>query len=291
VGARGPAATGRPRARNTNTETPLGGVHVEPIPKHAIRTSQPPLPLSGLRLLLLLLRLLLLLPRRQRVEAQRVCSVAGQIFVATGVVRDMPHWSWIPEAPRGGLRGEARRVPQKRHLPHRGAEPGKRIISRLSTEVRRLVRWRYTGHGLQNTLNLRIYRRPHRAGAAPHQRTCSTPKRLLSRPAEHSTRRATLRGNTPIEFGRVSTWAKRTKSDLALEKEIHGHPPSIVFEIQAPKFIEVQAIDPPDGFEPPGQGRAYIEAPDGTGIFRLRPQRRKEHQQRRPLPIMMLMAV
>jgi hypothetical protein len=72
----------------------------------------------------------------------------------------------------------------------------------------------------------------------------------------------------PSEFSRVSAWAKRTKNDLALEKEIYGHPPSIVFEIQAPKFIEVQTIDPPDGFEPPGQGRAYIEAPDGTPTIR-----------------------
>jgi hypothetical protein len=37
-----------------------------------------------------------------------------------GVVRDMPHWSWTPEAPRGGPRGEARRARQKRHLPQRG---------------------------------------------------------------------------------------------------------------------------------------------------------------------------
>jgi hypothetical protein len=68
----------------------------------------------------------------------------------------------------------------------------------------------------------------------------------------------------PSEFGRVSAWVKRTKNDLALEKEIYGHPPSIVFEIQAPNFIEVQTIDPPDGLEPPGQGRAYVEASDGT---------------------------
>jgi hypothetical protein len=95
----------------------------------------------------------------------------------------------------------------------------------------------------------------------------------------------------PSEFGRVSAWVKRTKNDLALEKEIYGHPPSIVFEIQAPKFIGVQAVDPPDGFEPPGQGRAYVEAPDGTPTIRL-PQRRKEHQQRRRLlPIMVLIAV
>jgi hypothetical protein len=36
------------------------------------------------------------------------------------VLCDMLYWSWIPEAPRGPPRGEARRALQKRHLPQRG---------------------------------------------------------------------------------------------------------------------------------------------------------------------------
>jgi hypothetical protein len=31
----------------------------------------------------------------------------------------------------------------------------------------------------------------------------------------------------PSEFGRVSAWVKTTKNDLALVKDMYGHPPSI----------------------------------------------------------------
>jgi hypothetical protein len=39
----------------------------------------------------------------------------------------------------------------------------------------------------------------------------------------------------PSEVGQVSAWVQRAKNDLALEKGIYGHPPSIVFEITGSK--------------------------------------------------------
>jgi hypothetical protein len=48
----------------------------------------------------------------------------------------------------------------------------------------------------------------------------------------------------PSEFGRVSAWVKRTKNDLALVKEMYGHPPPIVFDRPADKFIDLQDTTP-----------------------------------------------
>ena len=72
----------------------------------------------------------------------------------------------------------------------------------------------------------------------------------------------------PSEFSRVSAWVKRTKNDLALVKDMYGHPPSIVFDRPAEKFIEVKALDPPAGHAAPEQGHAYIEGADGTPTIR-----------------------
>jgi hypothetical protein len=57
-----------------------------------------------------------------------------------GVVRDMPHWSWTPEAPRGGPRGEARKKgPPEEALAPEGQSRGNEF-SLVSTKSRRLVR-------------------------------------------------------------------------------------------------------------------------------------------------------
>jgi hypothetical protein len=61
---------------------------------------------------------------------------------------------------------------------------------------------------------------------------------------------------------RLGAVIKRTKNGLALEKGIYGHPPSIAFEIQAAKFIGVQTIDPPDGFDSP-RGAFFPGTPGG----------------------------
>jgi hypothetical protein len=45
---------------------------------------------------------------------------------------------------------------------------------------------------------------------------------------------------------------------------MYGHPPSIVFERPAEKFLKVATIDPPAGYAPPGDRQSYIEAADGT---------------------------
>jgi hypothetical protein len=56
----------------------------------------------------------------------------------------------------------------------------------------------------------------------------------------------------PGEYGRVSAWDKNTKNDLALVKDMYGHPPSIVFERPAEKLLKVATTDPPVGHAPPG---------------------------------------
>jgi hypothetical protein len=68
----------------------------------------------------------------------------------------------------------------------------------------------------------------------------------------------------PGEYGRVSAWVKKTKNDLALVKDMYGHPPSIVFERPAEKLLKVATIDPPAGYAPPGDRQSYIEAADRT---------------------------
>ena len=40
----------------------------------------------------------------------------------------------------------------------------------------------------------------------------------------------------PGEYGRVSAWIRKIKNDLVLNKDIYGHPPSIVFEIPASQY-------------------------------------------------------
>jgi hypothetical protein len=56
--------------------------------------------------------------------------IGSHWFCAEGpVVRDMPHWSWIPEAPspkQEGAREARPEGPARRGTCPRGAEPGKR---------------------------------------------------------------------------------------------------------------------------------------------------------------------
>jgi hypothetical protein len=77
----------------------------------------------------------------------------------------------------------------------------------------------------------------------------------------------------PGEYGRVGAWIKKTKNDLVLNKDIYGHPPSIVFERQATQYMKARAIDPDTipGYPPQGDNHSYIVAPNGT------PQLRRHH--------------
>jgi hypothetical protein len=98
--------------------------------------------------------------------------------------------------PQEGAREARPEGPARRGTCPRGAEPGKRVLSRE--------------HQSKKTGEITLCRSwaPEHAGSTHLQKTtsstssitpenmCSTPKRLLSRPAEHSTRRATLRGST-----------------------------------------------------------------------------------------------
>jgi hypothetical protein len=68
----------------------------------------------------------------------------------------------------------------------------------------------------------------------------------------------------PSEYGRVSAWVKKIKNDLALVKDMYGHPPSIVFEKPAPKSLRVKTTDPPVGHGAPDTRHCYIVAADGT---------------------------
>jgi hypothetical protein len=45
---------------------------------------------------------------------------------------------------------------------------------------------------------------------------------------------------------------------------VYGHPPSTVFDRPAPKFIEVDTLDPPAGHNAPEQGHVYVGGGDGT---------------------------
>jgi hypothetical protein len=78
----------------------------------------------------------------------------------------------------------------------------------------------------------------------------------------------------PGEYGRVSAWIRKIKNDLVLNKDIYGHPPSIVFEIPAPQYIKVKVIDPTTipGYDTSWErnlsSHSYIEAPDGTPTLR-----------------------
>jgi hypothetical protein len=47
----------------------------------------------------------------------------------------------------------------------------------------------------------------------------------------------------PSEYGRASAWVKKTKNDLALVKDMYGHPPSIVFERPAEKLLTAATTD------------------------------------------------
>ena len=68
----------------------------------------------------------------------------------------------------------------------------------------------------------------------------------------------------PGEYGRVAAWVKRTRRDLELEKDIYGHPPSVVFETRQEKFIEQETIEVPHGFSPPPTGHFYVTDENGT---------------------------
>jgi hypothetical protein len=74
----------------------------------------------------------------------------------------------------------------------------------------------------------------------------------------------------PGEYGRVSAWIRKIKNDLVLNKDIYGHPPSIVFEKPAPQYMKAKIIDPTTmpGDEAPDKSHSYIEAPDGTPTLR-----------------------
>ena len=78
----------------------------------------------------------------------------------------------------------------------------------------------------------------------------------------------------PGEYGRVSAWIRKIKNDLVLNKDIYGHPPSIVFEIPASQYMKVEVIDPTTipGYEASWERNlathSYIEAPDGTPTLR-----------------------
>jgi hypothetical protein len=74
----------------------------------------------------------------------------------------------------------------------------------------------------------------------------------------------------PGEYGRVSAWIKKTKNDLVLNKDIYGHPPSIVFERPATQYMKARIIDPDTipGYPPQGDNHSYIAAPNGTPALR-----------------------
>ena len=63
----------------------------------------------------------------------------------------------------------------------------------------------------------------------------------------------------PGEYGRVSAWIKKTKNDLVLNKDIYGHPPSIVFERPATQYMKAKIIDPTTipGYEAPDISHSY----------------------------------
>jgi hypothetical protein len=63
----------------------------------------------------------------------------------------------------------------------------------------------------------------------------------------------------PGEYGRVSAWIRKTKNDLVLNKDIYGHPPSIVFEKPAPQYMKAKIIDPETipGYPPQGKLGAW----------------------------------
>ena len=59
---------------------------------------------------------------------------------------------------------------------------------------------------------------------------------------------------------RVSAWIRKTKNDLVLNKDIYGHPPSIVFEKPASQYIKAKIIDPTTipGYPPQGDNHTYM---------------------------------
>jgi hypothetical protein len=70
----------------------------------------------------------------------------------------------------------------------------------------------------------------------------------------------------PGEFGRAHAWLKRTKRDLKMERDVHGHPPSVIFLNRAEMYIDIPAIPAPAGMPAPtpNTGGAYIRQSDGT---------------------------
>ena len=77
----------------------------------------------------------------------------------------------------------------------------------------------------------------------------------------------------PGEYGRVSAWIKKTKNDLVLNKDIYGHPPSIVFERPATQYMKAKIIDPTTipGYEASWERNlathSYIDAARDTGAL------------------------
>jgi hypothetical protein len=52
-------------------------------------------------------------------------------------------------------------------------------------------------------------------------------------------------GALPSKIEQHNTRINKTTTNLAFEKGVYGHPPSTVFDRPAPKFIEVDTLDPP----------------------------------------------
>jgi hypothetical protein len=76
----------------------------------------------------------------------------------------------------------------------------------------------------------------------------------------------------PGEFGRVQAWLKRTMRDLEMEREVHEHPPSVIFADRAELYIDIPAIPAPAGMPAPtpNTGEAYIRRQSDAGTPELK---------------------
>jgi hypothetical protein len=64
----------------------------------------------------------------------------------------------------------------------------------------------------------------------------------------------------------TSVWLKRTMRDLEMEREVHGHPPPVIFVDRAEMHVDIPAIPAPAGMPAPtpNTGGAYVRQSDGT---------------------------
>jgi hypothetical protein len=72
----------------------------------------------------------------------------------------------------------------------------------------------------------------------------------------------------PGEFGRVSSWVKKSLVVLALEKPIYGFSPAVIFDEREPMFIDIETVNTPDGMQDPDAGNFYTMTEDGTPLIR-----------------------